>query len=412
MTRNERQDLAIEKWKTAKCRASIIAATGVGKTRIALKCISRVLNKNPSIKIVVVVPTRVLKDQWENEIEQFFENEIVDIEVKVLKTASMKKFYCNFLVLDEAHTVAALSLRTVFENCNPTFILGLTATYERLDGNEKEVLDKYCPPCDFITIEEATLNNWLSPYREYRVLIDVDLTEYNSANRSFMSNFAVLNFDFNLGMSLCSNPIKLAQYANKIGMKVNDLKKVVYAWNKALQFRKSFIANHPKKIEIAKKIIKAREDKKIITFNASVKQCEQYGSGYIVHSKQTKKKNQDIIEEFGKMSNACLHSVKMLEAGLNVPDINVGIAVGFNSSKISAVQTRGRCLRFEPGKQAEFFTLILKGTQEEKWIKKASEGMSYIDIEEDELDVVLAGKKINKTIKKQEDEIKNRWITY
>lgn len=30
MTRNERQDLAIEKWKNAKCRASIIAATGVG----------------------------------------------------------------------------------------------------------------------------------------------------------------------------------------------------------------------------------------------------------------------------------------------------------------------------------------------------------------------------------------------
>ena len=76
------------------------------------------------------------------EIEEFFEGEIVDIEVKVLKTASMKKFNCNFLIIDEAHTVCSAQLRNIFENCNPTFILGLTATYERLDGQEKEVLDK------------------------------------------------------------------------------------------------------------------------------------------------------------------------------------------------------------------------------------------------------------------------------
>lgn len=412
MTRTERQELAIEKWKKAGCRGSVIAATGTGKTRIALKCISRVLNKNPSVKTVVVVPTRVLKDQWEKEIEEFFEGEFVNIEVKVLKTASMKKFYCNFLVIDESHTAAAASLRNVFKNCNPTFILGLTATYERLDGQEKEVLDKYCPPCDEITLQEATKNGWLSPYKEYRILVDVDLTEYNNANRSFMNNFAVLNFDFNLGMMLCSNPIKLNQYAAQMGMKSSDLKKVVYAWNKALQFRKSFIINHPKKLEIAKKIIEARKDKKIITFNSSVKQCEEYGDGYIVHSKNTKKKNQAIIDEFSKMPSACLHSVKMLEAGLNVPDINVGIAVGFTSSKISAVQTRGRCLRFEPNKEAEFFTIILKGTQEEKWAKKAAEGLSYIEIDESELEDILNNKDINRKSKIQEKEIKNRLITY
>lgn len=30
MTRTKRQDLAIEKWKKAKCRGTIVAATGVG----------------------------------------------------------------------------------------------------------------------------------------------------------------------------------------------------------------------------------------------------------------------------------------------------------------------------------------------------------------------------------------------
>ena len=59
MTRDERQDLAIEKWKKAGGRAGIEACTGLGKTRIALKTIQRVLNKAPTTTVVVVVPTKI-----------------------------------------------------------------------------------------------------------------------------------------------------------------------------------------------------------------------------------------------------------------------------------------------------------------------------------------------------------------
>ena len=43
MTRDERQDLAIEKWKMAGGRATWVFSTGFGKTRTALKTIQRFL---------------------------------------------------------------------------------------------------------------------------------------------------------------------------------------------------------------------------------------------------------------------------------------------------------------------------------------------------------------------------------
>jgi superfamily II DNA or RNA helicase len=58
-------------------------------------------------------------------------------------------------------------------------ILCLTATLQRLDG--KEVLIKqYAPVCDSITLSEAQGEGWVSPIKEYVVLLDVDLTEYKA----------------------------------------------------------------------------------------------------------------------------------------------------------------------------------------------------------------------------------------
>ena len=112
--------------------------------------------------VVVIVPTKILKDQW---IQQLHDCGI-SATVMVVNTAAKKPFHCNFLVLDEAHKFSSTSSRKLFENCNPKLILGLTATYERLDGKEKEVLDKYCPPFDTITLKETEENGWTAPYTE------------------------------------------------------------------------------------------------------------------------------------------------------------------------------------------------------------------------------------------------------
>lgn len=398
MTRTERQIQALKKWKEHKCRSTIVAPTGVGKTRIALTAIQRVVEKNPTAKIVIIVPTSALQKQWKSHLKEW--NLIGD--VVVINTAAKKKFDCDFLVLDECHRYNSDFFRQMFSNCSPGFILGLTATFERLDGKEKETLEKYAPVCDTITIREAVENGWLAPYRKYKVLLDVDLIEYDKATQTFLSAFSFFNFDWNLAMDCVSDKQCQIKYAKATGYDLKQVKANAYSFNRALQFRKKFIANHPKKLEIAKKILKARADKKCITFNGSIDFCKQYGSGYFLNSQQTDKENAKAIEDFKKNPVGILHTSKMADEGLDIPGLSVGVVTGFNSSKTSAIQRQGRVIRAEDGKVAEFFILVLNKTVENQWFKKSQEGQEFIEINETELEMILDNKPIDKPVKIQE----------
>lgn len=406
MTRTERQLLAIENWRTTNGVGVLVMPTGAGKTRTALMAIDRIIKIKPETVVRIIVPTKVLKDQWEAQLK----GKEGDIEVLVINSAIKKDFYCNFLVIDECHRVNSLSFRQLFERTNPRLILGLTATYERLDGAEKEVMDKYCPVCDTITLEEALSNGWLAPYKEYKVYINVDLTEYNRANQEFIQHFSFFDFDFKRAMDAVTSITKRQEIAKQVGTTVKEVSAHAFGWKKALTFRKSFVANHPKKIEIANKIIEARKDKKIITFNSSIEQCKKYGNGVIVSSKQSKKENQRILKEFAEQKTGVIHSSKMLIEGLDCPGLSVEIIAGFNSSKCAKTQSVGRCIRFEEGKQAEIFTLVIKGTVEDQWYKKANEDNNFIEINEEELELVLKGE-LDKKAKTQQ-KINNEILRY
>lgn len=363
MTRTERQMLALRKWKEYKCRSTIVAPTGVGKTRIALTAIKKVVEKNPTARIVIIVPTSALQKQWKKHLKEW--NLIGD--VIIINTAAKKKFNCDFLVMDECHRYSSDVFSQMFQNCNPSFILGLTATFERLDGKEKQVLEKYAPVCDTITLVEAVKNGWLAPYRKYKVMLDVDLTEYNKATQTFLSSFSFFNFDWNLTMDCVSSKQCQINYAKFIGCDVKQVQANAYSFNRALQFRKKFIANHPKKLEIAKKILEARKDKKCITFNGSINFCKSYDDGYLLHSDQKDKENEQAIEDFTNDPTGVLHTSKMANEGLDIPGLSVGIVTGFDSSKTSAIQRQGRVIRAEEGKTAELFILVLNKTVEDQW---------------------------------------------
>jgi len=195
LTRDERQEESVKKWLQAKGKASVVAATGVGKTRIAIKCIQRVRSKYPNISVLILVPTELLKNQWIEELNQWELN--INTEVRVMMGASKKEYRCDMLVIDEAHRINSEIIANVFKVVTYKLILGLTATFERLDGRH-EILAKYAPVCDTITMEEALLNNWISKYKDYVVLIDVDNIDiYKKYNKEFVEHFEFFQFDFN-----------------------------------------------------------------------------------------------------------------------------------------------------------------------------------------------------------------------
>lgn len=405
MDRTTRQKLAIKRWSQNNGCATLILPTGFGKTRIALTISQLLTQKNPDFKILVVVPTDNLKNQW---LKQLIEWKLLkNVTVEIINTAIKKVQHFDLLICDEAHRYASDSFSKLFDVIYYKMILCLTGTLERLDGKE-ELIKTHAPVCDAVTRDEAIENGWLADFKNYLVMIDVDLKEYKQWDQVFNQCFSVLNFDFNLGMRLMKDAIFRRKYAKQIKIDYNILTGVVMKWMKAMRKRKEFVLSHPKKIEITKKILNARKDKKSITFCNTIKDAESIKMGYVLHSKQKKKENEAILEKFAKDSCGVINSSKALNTGTDIPGLSVGIMLANTSSKITKQQSIGRCIRKEGDKIAEFFTLVIKGTQDVKWAINSSV-TDYITITEEQLQDVLDGKEISTRKRNYNVDLENRF---
>lgn len=315
----------------------------------------------------------------------------------------------DLLVLDEVHLVPTPSFINIFNTVKYKYFFGLTATWERLDHHEVW-LEQYTFICDQITIKEAVENNWLSEYRNYKVNLKVDLTQYNEYNQKFQNLFAIFDHDFKLAMELIQKPNKVKIWAKRKGIDEKNARGYLAAWMKMLRNRKNFIQSHPKKIEVAEKILNARKDKKSITFSATIKDAERFKKyGFVLHSKQKKKENQAVIEAFNACEKGNLASSKAANQGLDIKGLSVGICTAVNSSKITKTQSLGRIIRKEGDKIAEMFTLVLKGTQDENWFYNANQGQPYLEIDEQQLDDILNYKDVSTRPKTAIANLENRF---
>ena len=409
VSRSERQEQAVQKWVDNKLKGILILPTGFGKTRCGMLAIDRFLSKNKDRKVIIVVPSDPIKQQWTAETIQWkvFEN----CEVRTMYDVARHEYECDLLVIDEIHKTLASQLCKMFENIKYKVILGLTATLERLDGRHELLKDK-CPVVDNVTIEEAVEKKWLSEYKEYLVLIEPDDIEvYSKLNKEFQEHFAYFDYNFPLAMS-CATDYKARAKLAGDRCHGDDFKAVnkqilVHAmgFNRTLQSRKKYINNHPKKIELAELILEHRMDKKCITFSSTIAMAEHIKYGKVYSGKDSVKKGRMTLQEFIDTDCAILNTVSKVNEGLNCPDLSVAIMLGINSSKTTNKQRVGRVIRQKENKAAEIFYLILKGTVEVKWFNECVGHSNYITISEDELINVLEGKEYIKKKNKETNMI-------
>ena len=400
LTRDERQEESLRAWLKNKGRGCVEGCTGYGKTRIGLNAIETVRKRYPELSVIVVVPTDVLRNQW---LEQLDERGLGwNCKVEIINTASKTIDQCDLLILDEVHKFAADQFSHVFKTVKYKHVLGLTATIERLDGKH-ELIKKYCPVVDTVTIEVAKANDWVSEFTEYQVIVSAeDIDIYRDYNKEFVQHFEFFNFDFGLAMSMVgpkglTNRLRYRDELCPNGSKEEKskvLKEIMYhsmGFTHALQNRKKFIHNHPQKIEVAREIIKHRADKKIITFSANTKMAEAIGVGYVYTGKEGKKKNRITIDEFKQLDKGVINSCKLAIEGFDCPGLSVGIVMGVDSSATKAIQSTGRVVRKEGSKYAEMFTLVMENTVEQEWFKKSHPKGDYVTIDVENLLKMLQG---------------------
>jgi superfamily II DNA or RNA helicase len=179
--------LALERMRAeGKTIALLEHATGAGKTVTAITDARRLGGRTLWLvhrRDLVTQTQREFQRLWpEVETGRYFggtHEEDADNLVAAIQSVAdhleefgPKEF--SYVVIDEAHHAAADTYRRILEYFEPRFILGLTATAERADG--QNLLDLFRDCAHRLTLQEAVERGELVPIRCVRVKTNVDLS--------------------------------------------------------------------------------------------------------------------------------------------------------------------------------------------------------------------------------------------
>lgn len=172
----------------------VVAATGTGKTVIAAFDFKRYLDENPNAKFLFVVHREeiikqacstfraVLRDEnfgemWYGSNEpssytQLFASK--DMLNNRLDQLNLPDTYYDYIIFDEAHHIVADTYQKIIHKFKPNIFLGLTATPERMDG--QDILKYFDDTISAeIRLDTALNNNLLCPFHYYGITDNVDL---------------------------------------------------------------------------------------------------------------------------------------------------------------------------------------------------------------------------------------------
>lgn len=433
LSRDERQDLGVTKAiKTATETGVICAtlnwATGVGKTHGAIKVINRVEAKQGDFKRTVVVPTSNLVKQWYKRVDNNPSYEVITIQGLLSRNEQIET---HFLVIDEIHKFAADEFSKIFKLIKYKHILGLTATFKRLDGKH-DLISLFCPVIDIITLEEARRNGWVADFMEYCWGIEFnkeDKETYRILNERVEELMPYFNGDWNVVIGCCSkkdrningkyyrgsnsfiedNPkIELFIYENEVERRLIDKSEKVEALTQkanvcrtTIMQRKEYTDKALCKIDAALEIINTF-NMKTVTFGTSTEVADKITDrlGSIARSYHTKidsrvmtvpnKKGKMVsrkvgkdkileydLEDFENDVFRVLNTAKKADLGLDIKGLRLGINIARTSDPGVNDQKKGRLVRDEMItvddelviKEAIFIQLYVKGTKEESTLK-------------------------------------------
>ena len=370
-TKSKEQSNALNAWHQAGYRGSIIAGTGFGKSRCGVLATAHAL-KNGG-RAIVLVPTVQLQEQFAEEFKKWGHTALLT-RVEIVCYASAHKLNDNhyeIVVCDEVHLGLSPVYRKFFERNTYDKILCMTATLPE-EIEYKALLHKLAPTVYTITIDECVAKGLVAPYDIYCVpvqLTEIERQAYKKANNLFVQcKYRLGGFDaFNEANRILSGGVgdkgAAAQFFNSIRQ------------------RKAVVQHAENKLSLAKQIAEHHSGQKILTFSGTNEftnmMAEELG-GTAYHSGKTKKKREQILEDFKVTDGAILCSTKALNQGFDVPDVGVGIIAGLESKSLPMIQRVGRLIRFQKGKRGRVYILCVAHSQEEKWMNQATKTLHNV----------------------------------
>ena len=324
--------------KSGNKKGLVVAATGTGKTYLAAMDIKNffenkekrflfLAHREELLENAILVCKKIMKI-GENKIGRIFggrketEKKIIFATVQSLQNNyfEFSKDYFDYIVIDEFHHSSAKSYTKILNYFNPKFLLGLTATPERMDG--KDILEL----CDYNLVGEMGLKrameqDLIAPFHYFGINDETfDYEKIPYKNGKYQEDILVKNLSNNKRVDYIIESIK------KIGFDGEKMSCIAFCEN----------INH---VNFMNK-----------NFNKN---------GYIseiLTSRTSKFEREKILEDFKNKKSEILCVVDILNEGIDIPNINLLLFLRPTFSSTIFTQQIGRGLRKFENK--DFVTII------------------------------------------------------
>jgi len=372
----EWQKTALKLWLENDFRGIVEVATAGGKTFFALQCIKEWLENNPESKILIIVPTTALQDQWhisltedlnilDKEICMWPEkyNSKVKFHIMVVNTARTKAKMIKslsesvFLIADECHRYASTENSAAMAiGANAT--LGLTATAEReFDDGLNEVL----------------VPNLGKIIYEYTIA--------NARKDGVVSEFEINNVKVPFRASEEMEYRKLTKRIAQ-AFSVNDQEKVI----KLSRLRARVSTGATSRIPASIAIAEQNKNSRILIFHEEIENAQKIfeilkkrgHSVALYHSQIGGDARRESLKQFRKGIVRIIVCCRALDEGVDVPESEVAIIAASTSSSRQRIQRIGRVIRVHDSKEkAKIYTVYITDRELDKL---RNEQENYSDI--------------------------------
>ena len=400
------QRRALAAWFKAGGRGIVEAVTGTGKTLLGIEAASRMARMGG--RTTILVPTIELQRQWLEKLAEFAphlswatvggnrqgEPARVDVVVAVAASASKRDLVLDkrphLLVGDEVHRYGSEQWSAALQE-EYVGRLGLTATLERGgdDGVDQRLLPFFRSKVFTYTYEQAVPDAVVAPFALVFLGVDLSMDEqvaYERFSRRITRARAIL---VPLGV-FRGTPGQIQGNLAECRRKGGELRRAVDDYDKATRGRRNLLAEVQSKPEaLAELAPLVSASHGTVVFSQKIAAAERAAEvlsrhGVIasaIHSAMSPKERQFHLDALKSESVAALCAPKILDEGVDVPNIDLGIVLSASSGRRQMIQRLGRVIRLkEDGGHARFVVVFAEGTVEDP-TEGAQEG--FIDMVRD-----------------------------
>lgn len=384
--------------------------TGLGKTYTMIKMIERVLNENSSYNCLILEEELAVIDNIKKEFKKFKKDYLLD-RCNIICYKSLKKIekYYSIIVLDEAHHAFSELRLDWFSNAMiPKYMYLLSATLEtgQIKQFEKVVCAEFLVhritlkkaiewgilPTPKIGIFPLKLNERdINCYYEYKrgeeelqkeIILHKEVEKWKYIkNKNLYPNIHLIihctekqKYD-----QLCYEAEKAKSRWEE---KKNERTKNYWLYTELCIKRFLSEIKSPYLDEFLQDVID--DGNRFVAFFGSVAQAEMLANkhgGNLIASKVGQKESQELIAKFNNKEISNLYCCKMINEGVTLTDLEIGIIAQLDGKSGTFVQRAGRTLRGDTPFIYIFYYLDTKDTEYlEGALKKVKkEYVDYLD---------------------------------